>query len=188
MRRNPAPAELEPVEAFCNTATLLHGGDEFARPQTAGGWLRAHGYPQAVAPPERAALMEARETVRAFLVERTSPEALDALNRLIRSVAGAPVVRPDGTLALRPAAQGPVAEDRPVAEIVRTVLEALLRDGLTGRHATRLKACAAPECRWVFYDRAPSSNGQWCDMNVCGARHKMRAYRARTGATARRDG
>lgn len=48
-------------------------------------------------------------------------------------------MRPDGTLALRPATDGPVAE------IVRTVLEALLRDGLTGRRATRLKACAAPE-------------------------------------------
>ncbi|MFD5642405.1 CGNR zinc finger domain-containing protein, partial [Streptomyces anulatus] len=46
---------------------------------------------------------------------------------------------------------------------------------------------AAPECRWVFYDRAPSSNGLWCDMDVCGARHKMRAYRARGGAAARRD-
>ncbi|MGW1293824.1 CGNR zinc finger domain-containing protein [Streptomyces sp. NPDC002533] len=181
MRRNPAPAELEPVESFCNTATLLHGEDELARPGTAGDWLRAHGYPEAVAPAELAALAQARETVRAFLVERTSPDALDALNRLIRSVAGAPAVRPDGTLALRP------ADDGPAAQIVRTVLEALLRDGLTGRHATRLKACAAPECRWVFYDRAPSSNGLWCDMDVCGARHKMRAYRARGGATARRD-
>ncbi|WP_433395432.1 CGNR zinc finger domain-containing protein [Streptomyces sp. CA-146814] len=175
MRRNPAPAELEPVEAFCNTATLLHGEDEFARPETAGAWLRTHGCPEVLSPAGLAALTEARETVRAYLVERSSPGALDALNRLIHSVAGAPVVRPDGTLALRP------ASDEPVAEIVRTVLEALLRDGLTGRHATRLKACAAPECRWVFYDRAPSANGLWCDMDVCGARHKMRAYRARTG-------
>ncbi|MFD5942794.1 CGNR zinc finger domain-containing protein [Streptomyces griseus] len=180
MRRTPAPPELEPVEAFCNTATLLHSEDEFARPGTAGNWLRAHGYPEAVAPAELAALTEARETVRAFLVERTSPGALDALNRLIRSVAGAPAVRADGTLALGPTGAGPAAE------IVRTVLEALLRDGLTGRHAARLKACAAPECRWVFYDRAPSSNGLWCDMDVCGARHKMRAYRARGGGAARR--
>ncbi|MEW1612842.1 MULTISPECIES: CGNR zinc finger domain-containing protein [unclassified Streptomyces] len=181
MRRNPAPAELEPVEAFCNTATLLHHEDELARPETAGAWLRAHGCPEAVGPGGLAALTEARETVRAFLVERTSPEALDALNRLIHSVAGAPTVRPDGTLALRPAG------DEPVARIVRIVLESLLRDGLTGRHAARLKACAAPECRWVFYDRAPSSNGLWCDMDVCGARHKMRAYRARTGGATRRD-
>ncbi|MEU9713564.1 MULTISPECIES: CGNR zinc finger domain-containing protein [unclassified Streptomyces] len=181
MRRNPAPAELEPVEAFCNTATLLRGADEFARPETAGAWLRAHGHPEAVTPAELAALTKARETVRAFLADRTSPEALDALNRQICSVAGAPAVRPDGALTLRPADGGPAAE------IVRTVLEALLRDGLTGRHATRLKVCAAPECRWVFYDRAPSSNGLWCDMDVCGARHKMRAYRARGGATAQRE-
>ncbi|MEW2069336.1 CGNR zinc finger domain-containing protein [Streptomyces sp. NPDC007346] len=180
MRRNPAPPELEPVEAFCNTAALLHGEDELARPETASGWLRARGGPEAVSPAELAALTEARETVRAFLVERSSPGALDALNRLIHSVAGAPVVRPDGTLALSP------ATGEPVARIVREVLEALLRDGLTGRHATRLKACAAPECRWVFYDRAPSSNGLWCDMDVCGARHKMRAYRARTAAAPRR--
>ncbi|MFD5343113.1 CGNR zinc finger domain-containing protein [Streptomyces anulatus] len=181
MRRNPAPAELELVEDFCNTATHLHDEDDLARPETAARWLGAHGFPASVDPGELASLAEARETVRAFLVERTSPEAVDALNRLIASVAGAPAVRPDGTLTLRPESGGAVGE------VVRPVLEALLVHGLTGRHAARLKACAAPECRWVFYDRAPSSNGLWCDMDVCGARHKMRAYRARGGAAAHRD-
>ncbi|MEV1047901.1 CGNR zinc finger domain-containing protein [Streptomyces sp. NPDC049916] len=176
MRRNPAPAELELVEAFCNTATRLYDEDDLARPETAVRWLAERGLPTPSTPAELAALSEARETVRAFLVERSSPEALDSLNRLIAAVAGAPTVRPDGTLALRP------VTDEPVAEIVRTVLEDLLRDGLAGRHASRLKACAAPECRWVFYDRAPSSNGIWCNMDLCGARHKMRAYRARGGA------
>ncbi|SCK51401.1 hypothetical protein YUWDRAFT_04534 [Streptomyces sp. AmelKG-D3] len=38
---------------------------------------------------------------------------------------------------------------RPVARIVRTALEALPRDGPTGRHAARLRACAAPEYSWV---------------------------------------
>ncbi len=78
---------------------------------------------------------------------------------------------------------------RPVARIVRTALEALLRDGPTGRHAARIEACAAPECRRVLHHRAPSSNGLRCAMDVCGARHEMRAYRARTGgAGAHRDG
>lgn len=181
MRRNPAPAELEPVEDFCNTATHLHDEDDLARPESAARWLGAHGFAAAAGPGELASLARARETVRAFLVERTSPEAVDALNRLIAAVAGAPAVRLDGTLTLRPASDGVVAQ------VVRPVLEALLVHGLTGRHSTRLKACAAPECRWVFYDRAPSSNGLWCDMDVCGARHKMRAYRARGGAAARRD-
>lgn len=182
MRRNPAPAELGLVEDFCNTATHLHDEDDLARPETAARWLGAHGFPAPADQGELDSLTEARETVRAFLVERTSPAAVDALNRLIAAVAGAPAVRPDGTLTLRPASGGGAA-----AEVVRPVLEALLAHGLTGRHATRLKACAAPECRWVFYDRAPSSNGLWCDMDVCGARHKMRAYRARTGAAARKD-
>ncbi|MEU0098341.1 CGNR zinc finger domain-containing protein [Streptomyces sp. NPDC006267] len=180
MRRNPAPAELELVEGFCNTATHLHGEDDLARPETAGRWLGAHGFPALSDPGELASLKEARETVRAFLADRTSAEAIDGLNRLIAAVAGPPAVRPDGTLSLRPAPGGAVAE------VVRPVVEALLVHGLTGRHAARLKTCAAPECRWVFYDRAPSSNGLWCDMDVCGARHKMRAYRARGGAASRR--
>ncbi|MFF7877264.1 CGNR zinc finger domain-containing protein [Streptomyces californicus] len=179
MRRNPAPAELELVEAFCNTATLLHGEDDLVRPESAAGWLRAHGLPEASAPADLAMLVQARETVRAFLVDRTSAEAVDGLNRLIASVAGPPAVRLDGSLALRP------VTDDPAAEAVRAVLEPLVRDGLSGRHATRLKACAAADCRWVFYDRAPASNGTWCDMDVCGARHKMRAYRARGGGAAR---
>ncbi|MDX3594441.1 CGNR zinc finger domain-containing protein [Streptomyces sp. ID03-2B] len=181
MRRNPAPAELGLVEEFCNTATHLHGEDDLARPESAARWLGAHGFPALSDPGDLTSLAEAREIVRAFLVERTSSEAVEALNRLVATVAGAPAVRPDGALALRP------ASGEAVAEVMRPVLEALLFHGLTGRHATRLKACAAPECRWVFYDRAPSSNGLWCDMDVCGARHKMRAYRARGGAAARRD-
>ncbi|MGW3439577.1 hypothetical protein ACWDB3_20595 [Streptomyces bacillaris] len=72
---------------------------------------------------------------------------------------------------------------------MRTALEALPQDGPTGRHAARLRARAAPEYRWGFHHRAPSSNGLRCAMDVCGARQKMRAYRTRTGgAGAHRDG
>jgi predicted RNA-binding Zn ribbon-like protein len=44
---------------------------------------------------------------------------------------------------------------------------------------TRLKACANPECRWVFYDRSRNRQGSWCDMAVCGNRLKNRSLRAR---------
>ena len=43
----------------------------------------------------------------------------------------------------------------------------------------RLKVCADEECEWSFYDRSRNHSGQWCDMAVCGGRHKVRAYRAR---------
>ena len=43
----------------------------------------------------------------------------------------------------------------------------------------RLKACRNEDCRWAFYDVSKNRSGSWCDMAVCGARHKMRAYRKR---------
>ncbi|MEZ0065703.1 putative RNA-binding Zn ribbon-like protein [Streptacidiphilus sp. MAP12-20] len=47
-----------------------------------------------------------------------------------------------------------------------------------GRDWLRLKACAAEDCRWLYYDRSPAGRGRWCSMAVCGSRAKMRAYRA----------
>lgn len=175
MRRNPAPVDLALIEAFCNTAIHLHSQDDLALPATAAEWLSARGFPALRGEREIKALIDARETLRAFIADRTDPEAIRSLNDLIASVSGPPAVGADGTLALR------AATDAPVTGVICTVLEALLQHGLTG-HGTRLKACAAPECRWVFYDRAPSANGLWCDMNICGSRHKMRAYRARTNS------
>jgi predicted RNA-binding Zn ribbon-like protein len=43
----------------------------------------------------------------------------------------------------------------------------------------RLKACLDPDCGWAFYDRSRNRSGHWCEMAVCGSRHKVRAYRAR---------
>lgn len=173
MRRKPAPVELALIEDFCNTAVHLHGQDDLTSPETAAEWLSAHGFPALCGEREINALIDARETIRTFIAERTSPEAIWSLNRLIASAAGPPAVGADGTFTLR------AATDEPVTGVIRTMLGALLNHGLTG-HGRRLKACAAPECQWVFYDRAPSANGLWCDMNICGSRHKMRTYRART--------
>jgi predicted RNA-binding Zn ribbon-like protein len=51
-------------------------------------------------------------------------------------------------------------------------------DGTWGR----LRACAAPECRWVFYDDSRNGAGRWCSMSSCGNRQKTARYRAkRTG-------
>jgi predicted RNA-binding Zn ribbon-like protein len=44
---------------------------------------------------------------------------------------------------------------------------------------SRLKMCANPDCRWVFYDRSRNQQGNWCDMAVCGNRLKNRQLRAR---------
>jgi predicted RNA-binding Zn ribbon-like protein len=43
----------------------------------------------------------------------------------------------------------------------------------------RLKLCAAPDCRWAFYDTSRNAGGRWCRMEACGNRNKTRAYRRR---------
>ena len=48
----------------------------------------------------------------------------------------------------------------------------------------RLRICAAPDCRWVFYDTSRSGAGRWCSMATCGNRNKTRRYRERHQAAA----
>jgi len=42
---------------------------------------------------------------------------------------------------------------------------------------SRFKVCKA--CGFPFYDGSKNGSRIWCDMNACGTKEKMRAYRAR---------
>ena len=46
----------------------------------------------------------------------------------------------------------------------------------------RVKACAAEECQWAFYDTSRNRSRTWCSMDVCGNREKTRRYRGRRAA------
>jgi predicted RNA-binding Zn ribbon-like protein len=50
---------------------------------------------------------------------------------------------------------------------------------LTSTDVSRLRACANPDCRWVFYDGTRNGTRRWCTMAVCGNRAKLRRYRQR---------
>jgi predicted RNA-binding Zn ribbon-like protein len=43
----------------------------------------------------------------------------------------------------------------------------------------RLSTCA--DCRWLFLDLSRNRSRRWCRMRGCGARAKMRRYRAKAG-------
>lgn len=43
----------------------------------------------------------------------------------------------------------------------------------------RVKICPADDCRWAFYDTSRNHSRQWCSMEVCGNRAKVRAHRER---------
>jgi predicted RNA-binding Zn ribbon-like protein len=55
---------------------------------------------------------------------------------------------------------------------------------LRGDQLDRLQVCEA--CPWLFLDLSRNHSRRWCSMNVCGGTLKMRRYRARKRATARR--
>lgn len=169
--RPHAPGELARVEHFCNSARFLSGEDALAEPDSARVWLRAYGYgaaARALDEPARAGLVTAREAVRDLLGGDRSEAALGRLNDLARKFLGPPRWTGDGVEL------APADDTSPVPGVLAALAEA----ALTGTDR-RLKVCAAPDCRWVFYDRSPANRGVWCSMDICGARHKMRAYRGR---------
>ena len=49
-------------------------------------------------------------------------------------------------------------------------------DLLRSDQVSRTQLCAA--CRWLFVDLSRNHSRRWCRMNGCGARAKMRRYRA----------
>lgn len=47
---------------------------------------------------------------------------------------------------------------------------------LTGPDRSRLKACAARNCDWLFIDVSKNGRRRWCQMNICGSREKARRW------------
>ncbi|MFE2301499.1 CGNR zinc finger domain-containing protein [Streptomyces sp. NPDC059445] len=77
-----------------------------------------------------------------------------------------------------PAPAAGAAQPSPVVPLAFRVAAAIA-DSLVEGTWPRLKACEAPTCHWAYFDRSPAGRGRWCSMAVCGARAKMRRYRAK---------
>ena len=43
----------------------------------------------------------------------------------------------------------------------------------------RIKECGADDCRWLFLDTSKNRSRQWCSMDNCGNRSKVRRFRDR---------
>ena len=130
---------------------------------------------------ERRRLVSFREALRGLLLAHNGaaepgPDAV-SLNDLVASVPLGVRFGVDGRPALEPA-----AEDGPAERVVARLLAEVVRAEAEGRWG-RMKACRNEGCRWAFYDASKNGMGRWCNMQVCGARHKMRAYRERKAAS-----
>jgi predicted RNA-binding Zn ribbon-like protein len=121
---------------------------------------------------------ELRESLHALfsaVAEQKAPPAaaLAVLaDHLGAGFARARLVLHDGTLRWAPGAVA--ALDDVTRELARAAASLVGSDSLS-----RVRACAAEDCRWWFIDDTRNHSRRWCDMKTCGNRAKLRRYRAR---------
>lgn len=190
--RSAAPGSLALVESLVNTLDLESGADAL---DTAEGRAR-FGLPENPANPanpekpenpdnpesvdaardaagEVARARELRESLRAALLAHAGHPPHREVTPLGELLASAPLLvtidEDDGSARLAAAGAASL-----LSRTAAAVAEALIAGTWT-----RLKACEAVTCHWAYYDRSPAGRGRWCSMQVCGARAKMRRYRAK---------
>jgi predicted RNA-binding Zn ribbon-like protein len=173
---------LDLVVAFVNTLDPETGIDEIGTPEALAAWL---GRREAIEPvasvgrPDAHRAAEVREALRAHLAANDGAllpaSAIEVLDRQARRSRVA-LRFGEGVGELRVGAPG---VDGALGRMLAAVAVAMA-DGSWSRY----KACRAEDCRWAFVDRSRNGSRHWCDMQVCGNREKVRAFRAR----ASRDG
>ncbi|QIK08439.1 CGNR zinc finger domain-containing protein [Streptomyces sp. ID38640] len=179
MASRTAPDSLRLVQDLVNTLDIETGEDALTDDGGLGAFLHDHGVPAGHGDETALGeLQELREALREVCLAHTAGTAVpeSAAGTLDRLLAAAPLVlavRPDGGAALRPAA------GLGGAAYLTALVAVGIATAVADRTWTRLKACEAHDCRWVFYDKSPAGRSRWCTMAVCGSRAKMRTYRAR---------
>ncbi len=179
----PAPGPLALVQDFVNTRNYFRGGDLLGSVEEAAVRLVERGLLEGgerLGEAERWRLVEFREGLRELLLVHNGVAGGDvaALNHVVSSAALRVRFGPDGRPNLEPGAGGGLVE-----RIVGRLLAEVVRAEAEGRWE-RLKACRNEGCLWAFYDASKNRSGSWCNMDVCGARHKMRAYRERKSGSS----
>jgi predicted RNA-binding Zn ribbon-like protein len=118
-----------------------------------------------------------REAFRSLMLAnnggRLDPAAVETLNAEIAACALRPEITPDGTHLRWPSVQAGPGE-RLLAPLLGAVITAM-----TEGTWPRMKACAADDCHYAFYDHTRNRSARWCDVSGCGVNARMRAYRHR---------
>ena len=176
------------VLALDTANTVVHRGDaarsfdrfedplEIARFASAAAGFRAvelGGRPLAVPRPEAIAsrVLAIREAADRLFRSAASAGAIEIahLPPFLRACAAGL----DGHSGSVGAPEQPFGDPaRPIAFEAALAVSALSL--LSGDAVRRLRIC--PNCNWLFLDRSRNSSRLWCDMTVCGNRHKAKRH------------
>jgi predicted RNA-binding Zn ribbon-like protein len=167
--------------SFTRHRTAHRGGDKLAAAASAQRWLTGHGLlaPGArLTAAELADLLAFRDGLRqALAAKAAAPGNAAAIEQANAVLTRAPLVLQIGDGGLP--RLGPQADGAPGA-VARLAAMTAAMAARGSWH--RLRMCAAPDCRWVFYDTSRRGGARWCSMAVCGNRVKTRRYRSRRAA------
>jgi predicted RNA-binding Zn ribbon-like protein len=178
MASQAAPDQLELVRQFVNTRELDPDVESIPTPEALSAWLAENGLLDA----------DVELTERDL---RRAHELREALSGLLLANNGAPLPAAtvaavnsafdgaDLSLRLDDDGEPELAVEASGLDAAIARLGAIVYEAKVAGTWPRLKACAADECRWAFYDRSRNRSGTWCSMEVCGNRAKVRAYRER---------
>jgi predicted RNA-binding Zn ribbon-like protein len=178
------PEGLETLQHFVNTLDREDEKDEVATPDALARWLVDRGLLPAaegvLTETDHARALELREALRRMALtnngEPPSAAATAAVERQAREALLEARFPAEGGWHLEPRAGGMAGS---LGRLVAILVEAMA-DGTW----SRLKACSADTCQWVFYDTSKNRSGHWCSMRVCGNRAKARQFRARRRTVA----
>lgn len=166
---------------FVNTRDFEEGVDTISEAGALLSWIGENTEIEAGADsPDPAAhrlLLEMREALRGLLrangggtdeVDLAPIDAVAARSRYRASLS------PDGTVCID-------ADGDAVQALEARLLLAMEFVQLLGAWP-RVKACAADDCQYAFYDSSRNRSRTWCSMDVCGNREKTRRYRGSRSA------
>jgi predicted RNA-binding Zn ribbon-like protein len=167
---------------FCNTLSRTRRDADWDRALTPSdflGWAQRSGINFERAPTPKAlarlhALRGALSAIFDAMVDRRTPAArhLAILNRELAESRTAE--------RLVPTDQGFVLADG-TSSTIDQFRHTLARDAaelLTG-DLRRVKRCPDHVCLWLFHDGSKNVSRRWCAMEACGARDKVRRFRAK---------
>lgn len=180
-------ASAHRVVAFINT---LHrpDGDDVLADERAAGWLTdwlgvdTLGGPHGIDRNALARLQTLREGLRQLAAANNGmpqPEA-QVLARAATVLGSAWLVAELGDHQQVPRLVAPADADA-AGHAIAGVVESYLTIRATDDWC-RVKACAAPDCRWAYLDTSRNRSRRWCDMADCGNRAKNQTWRDRQRA------
>jgi predicted RNA-binding Zn ribbon-like protein len=187
-RKFQVPDQLAHLYDFANSLDVRHfvhhgvqhpQSDELAGPRELGAWLGKRGLSASgarITPAMFETALQLRADIRGYLgsdpAERQRNTRFNGLlNKVLKQFPLTVEAEAGHGFALR------AAREDALSGLSAIVAE--LYDGSIQGTLSRLKMCAAEECRRVFYDRSKPATRRWCMSTLCGNRIKTRAYRER---------